>query len=354
MSRSQVKYAAILFAFAALAAPWDARAIHKNWLMKNSGSECGFNTPNNVYDNYYAYTLYNGASYSRGVSCPIALSGRWGAGASSPIKRWAGAWAANIYVVNNQPGTSFSCSVRASLASGALHYSRSVSTTLGGDRRLTPGYSGDWGGTLEGVETNDVSYMDFNCTVPGNGSGVYGYRVRICQHTSSSYSDCWDTSANNSNGELSVKPTAQGRNWVQTSGIECKTTDNGALQRGHEGIKNTGTDYISASCPIVPPADDTFESNRNVSAIAVYYKTAQSGVFPICQLHWHDRFDNLTYGQSFVSGAFTYQSSPDRVVLNTTNVRLDVGMAVNCDLPPGMTLQGITTDLTVSDVSGGG
>jgi hypothetical protein len=272
----------------------------------------------------------------------------------NPIVRWSGAWAANIHVFNNKPGSSLSCSVRARLASGGYHYSRTATTTSSGAQRLTPGYSGDWGGTLEGVETNDITSMDFHCSLPGAYSAIYGYKVRICQSTSASGPDCYNGFATDTHGENTIVSNGDGFNWVQTSGIECKATNNSTVQRGPEGIKNTGTEIVPIHCPIVPPAEDTNESVKDVETVDIYFKAAQAGETPACSLNWLDRFQNLTTGEDKWDSGFEYLQFPDRMRLFSTPVRLDIGMAVYCWLPPGMTLQGITSRMEVAAVSGGG
>jgi hypothetical protein len=351
MLRPQILIAGILFAFAVVCAPRNAEAVHKNWVLENAGSECTFTSPNPSFDNYSEHSLYNGSTSSRNVSCPVALSARWGA-ANAPIPRWAAAWAANVYVKNQQPGTAFSCTARARLASNVIRFSRSVSTSAGGDVRLTPAFSDDWGGGLEAAETDIVRSMDFSCNVPPNYSGIYGYRVRICQNTGNA--TCWNQVAADTAGESTITTTEQvGTDWVQTSGIQCMAPGNNQVTRGFGGLTNNSSGFATVLCPIVPPADDTNESMHDVVEMMVHFSPAQINVFPTCQLFWRDRQGSL--GIEKVSAAFTNKDLWGRVGLHgPLDVRLDLALAVSCDLPAGMTLQGITARIEVADVSGGG
>lgn len=358
MSRRRWPLAALALVITVCVFPNRAHAVHKAWLLKNSGLQCAFSTPNPDLDNYYGAALANGSSNSRSVICPIALAGRWGS--SNPVVApplWGGAYAANIYLLNNKPGTAVSCTVRARLGSGSIRYSRTVSTTAGGAIHLTPGFSGDWGGTLETYETDTLRSMDFDCSLPGNYSTVYGYRVRICQNLSDGV-DCGDPST--PNGEAFSIPYYAGLEWVQTSGSECMVWSNNNWERGHFGGKNVSTnsgDWVSVYCPITPPAEDTNESTRSIDTVAVYYKPGQGGTIPVCQATWTDRWASVDpyTPQEYWSTSFAQASFPTRLERTADiQVRLDVGMAVYCDVPPGATIQGVTTRLGVAPVSGGG
>jgi hypothetical protein len=354
MSRQQNSLVCLLLASAAFAATGTARAVHKSWVIRNDGAQCAFDSPNSSLDAYFAYAVYNGASYSRTVGCPLALSARWGSTSPSLSQpRWAGAHAANIYVNNGMPGTAVSCTTRALLASGITRYSRTVSTTAGGDQLLTTAFAGQWGETLETYEDDTVRSMYFQCSLPGNYSSVWGYKVRICQRLSGG-SDC----GTNDNGEgYTVSP--YGTDYVQTSGIECYANDNNEVSRGHSGLVNSNAGYSSVYCPLTLPADDTNEAVTTLNEVLVDYQTSVFNQFPICQVTWRDRFG---YGSSsgdgradeYWSNAFNHSDFTSYVYLYNVNMRLPVGAAVYCDLPPGMTLKGVTAKVGVAPVSGGG
>jgi hypothetical protein len=361
MSRITIISAAILLLLsAAVARP--ASAHHEAWILRDSGVQCAFNTPlSGGYDNYYD-GLYNGATYSRWMSCPVSLSARWGS--SSPsygTSLWGRASAAAIYVVNQKPGTAFSCQAQARVASGGLRYSRVVSTTAGGDQRLMPNFASDWGGTFEAAKGERLTSLEFACQVPANYSGVYGYKVRMCIRNSA----CVPNGDFGESGASLAPPALT--DSVQTSGIACMSSDDINLVRSELGAKNVGTNYVSVFCPITPPADDTNEvGSRKAHQVRVYYrgKTRLPGENPlICQLHartrnWASPHNFVT--TKLVSPAFVKQDG-ENVALNDFFVgkgadgisRADIALSVHCDLPPGYTIQGITSRIAIPAVAGG-
>lgn len=351
-----------IFLLLSTAATRTASAHHEAWILRDSGVQCAFNQPlSGGMDSYYD-GLYNGATYSRWMSCPVSLSARWGS--SSPsygTSLWGRASAAAIYVTNGKPGTAFSCQAQARLPSGALYYSKVVSTTAGGDQRLMPNTASSWGGTFEAVKGERIASLEFACQVPGNYSGVYGYKVRMCIRNAA----CVPNGAAGESGS-SLAPAAL-TDYVQTSGIACMSSDDINLVRSELGAKNVSSNYVSVFCPITPPADDTHEvASRKASKIRVYYrgKTRLPGEAPlICQLHARTRnwsnSSNVTTDK-VVSGAFVKQDN-ESVVLTDFIVgkgsdgssRADIGLSVHCDLPPGYTIQGITSDIAIPNVSAG-
>ena len=56
----------------------DALAVHKNWVLKNGGSQCVFASPDANFD-FVDYGTWNNANFPRTLICPVALSARWGA-----------------------------------------------------------------------------------------------------------------------------------------------------------------------------------------------------------------------------------------------------------------------------------
>jgi hypothetical protein len=361
MLQQRTTLACLLLASAAVLIPRSAHAVHKSWIIRNNGAQCAFDTPNASLDNYYGYALYNSATYSRTVGCPLALSARWGSTTPAiSIPRWAGAHAANIYVKNGKPGTAVSCTTRALLASGVIRYSRTASTTAGGDQILTTAYGsfnsagqdegGQWGGTLETYETDTVRSMYFECSLPGNQSAVWGYKVRICQDFSPGRTDCGTPD----NGEGYTFPGQGGSDIIQTSGIECYSESN-EVSRGYSGIVNSNAGYASVYCPLTLPADDTKEAVTTLYYVNVEYKPAVANQYPICQVVWRDRHgQGAGTAVQHWSDTFDHSDFNNYVSIGNLLVRLPVGAAVYCDLPPGMTLQGITSKVGVSPVSGGG
>jgi hypothetical protein len=354
MLQQRTTLACLFLASAAVLAPRSAHAVHKSWIIRNDGAQCAFDSPNTSLDNYYGYALYNSATYSRTVGCPLALSGRWGSTTPAvSIPRWAGAHAANIYVNNNKPGTAVSCTTRALLASGVTRYSKTASTTAGGDQILTTASGGQWGGTLETYDTDTVRSMYFECSLPGNQSAVWGYRVRICQHTVVGTADCGTAD----NGE-NYTTSDDGADYIQTSGIECYSESN-EVSRGYTGLVNSNAGYASVYCPLTLPADDTNEAFSTMYYVTVDYKPAVNNQYPICQLNWRDRSSYNAgsgdgRGDEYWSSAFFHTDFTNYVSRSNIDMRLPVGAAVYCDLPPGMTLQGVTANVGVAPVSGGG
>jgi len=351
MSRLRFLVVSVLLSAPAYVAPRTAHAVHKSWVIRNDGSHCAFSTPDPALDNYWQYSLLNGASYTRTVGCPFALSARWGSTSPSvSLPLWAGAWAANIYVDNGTPGTALTCTTRALLASGITRYSRSVSTTSGGEQRLTTALAGDWGGNLETYETDTVRSMYFDCSLPAY-STVYGHKVRICQRLGGA-NDCGLTGADG-HGENTVR-TNSGADYIQVSGIECTTFNNNEVSRTHSGFVNSSVGYSSVTCPLTLPADDTNEAIGTMYSVSVHYKPQVSNQYPNCWLNWrdrHGRFDGTAedkWSNEFTSSVFGY------VYATNISTRLPVGAGIFCFVPPGMTIQGITAQVGVSEVSGGG
>jgi len=118
---------------------------------------------------------------------------------------------------------------------------------------------------------------------------------------------------------------------------------------------NSNVGYSSVHCPLTLPADDTNEAVGSISNVTVHYKTAVQNQYPICQLSWRDRFSYFDgRADEYWSPAFFHSDFTEYVYLGSANTRLPVGASVFCDLPPGMTLQGVTAQVGVAEVSGGG
>jgi YVTN family beta-propeller protein len=132
---------------------------------------------------------------------------------------------------------------------------------------------------------------------------------------------------------------------------------NNSIERGHFGIRNNSTtNYGSIQCPIVPSADDTNEvRSRSVSTMVYFAGAPLEGPFPTCQIAWRNRVGGVPVGDESFSAAFFPPSLGDNRMLSPQgiNVGQDVAMAVFCDMPPGLTIKGFTTSMSVAPVSGG-
>lgn len=166
---------------AAASAP--AFATHKNWVLRNTGSQCAFATPGLGTDNHSSGT-FNGASYARFANCPVSLSARWGSTSSPsfapPLS--GAAMSAVVYVVNNAAGQELYCMARARMGSGgqlgSLYYNRTVTRTAGGDGLVSVAYGSDWAETMEPNQALTMRSLDLECRIPANFSGVYAYKAQ--------------------------------------------------------------------------------------------------------------------------------------------------------------------------------
>ncbi len=368
---------ACLVSLAFSAAPSSASATHKSWLLKSPGTGCVFNSPNSSEE--HAAASWNYSTSSRFITCPVAIAGRWGNSDVTPNvvgyndPGWARAMSANIYVLNGKPGTGLSCTLRARLGTGSqqdfLFFSRTVTTTVGGESTLALAKSSSWGpGTLETNEALPVRSMDFECNIPGVGSsgpsGVFAHKVRLCQHKV----NCDDEEGAN-NHELNVRSkqgpgvTSWGENFVQTHGIECGSTSD-LVERSETGITNTDTTPRWITCPISPPADDSAEHNdRNITALKVFYagtaapNCQQNQTCPDCVLVWRDRASGNAV---FTSNQFPWKNDqytpgylrlPGPTEAAQINLAQEDSIVVRCLVPAGQTLKGITAKLSVTAVS---
>jgi hypothetical protein len=354
MCRTSLAFACFLSVVGA-ALPRAASAHHESWVLRNSGMECAFHAPGTPgQDNFFVSTA-NNAPFTRSVSCPVTLAARWGSSSPAyPVARWARAYSALVYV-NNIQGSSLSCSAQARLGSGTMRFSRTVSTTTGGDQPLVVNSSSNWGGDLETFKGDTIRSLNFHCQLP-NSTSVLGYKVRMCIRNAS----CRDVSV--PDGETwASEPNTTATEPVQASAIDCKST-NPNVARSEFGIRNHGTDFASVLCPIVPSVDDTNEMiNRRITSTSVYYR----GVTPstsdeslTCQLVWKTRSVGTPFAMDeFWSSSFIFNGLTERMDQSATarvGVGLtDVAMAVWCDLPPGFTLLGVTTRMGVPPVAGG-
>lgn len=338
-----------------------ASAHHEAWVLRESGTQCSFIQPEGDWRDYYRDGLFNWAPYRRWMSCPLSLSARWGSSNTGTIPTyWAMASTAAAYVYNAAPGEEFYCAVQAQMASGAILYSQTVTSTATGDLRLMPNWNSDWSGSLGPAKLQELYSLEFVCLVPPNGSGVYGYKTRMCIRN-----ECVaDAFGEGAYGEAN---TRQQGLWdeVQTSGIACLANNNDNLVRSELGAKNVGTGYVSVVCPISPPADDTNEvPQRLIQHAVAWYKSSPGGTeVPICQLHssmraYGDPLNTLT--EAVVSSPFTPVGDKSVELYNFSvgtapdgSSKVDIALTINCELPPGYTLQGVTARIGIPPVSGG-
>jgi len=106
------------------------------------------------------------------------------------------------------------------------------------------------------------------------------------------------------------------------------------------------------------PADDTTEHPRELRNIRVFFKPQSEGEVPTCSLTWRDRNpSDFVNGSDQVHFNDNFRLPVDFtgfLELRGVQVGREVGAAVSCSLPPGMTIQGVATELTVALVNGGG
>jgi hypothetical protein len=248
----------------AIASP--AHATHKNWQLKNTGSQCFFTSYSTSEPPSGALEIHNTTSSARYAVCPVTLAGRWGSSANSSfsVPRWAATLSAKASIVNNNTnGSVFDCYVRTRLSTESIYFSSGASTTTTGSKFLIVASNNQWGGTLEAAQGNDVRSMDFDCRIPGvptNGSSSYidAYQVKICQLSAT----CDDGSApSHEGGPADGIDFDNQYNYVQTSGIECMVDDYheaNNVQRGYAGITNTAAYGIGVFCPLTQPSGDSW------------------------------------------------------------------------------------------------
>ena len=132
------------------------------------------------------------------------------------------------------------------------------------------------------------------------------------------------------------------------------------IERGHFGIRNNGTGYSSVICPITPSADDTNDPKGRRLTSTVHYRAG--GPFgsdppPTCQFFTRNRGPGLPAGEELWSSAFDHANFDDKFVrrigFDIGSDRNDIALGVFCELGPGVTLQGITTSMSVAPVSAG-
>ncbi|KYF82407.1 hypothetical protein BE18_15645 [Sorangium cellulosum] len=356
---------------AALSLSHSALATHKAWLMKNGGAECTFAYPEATDRMDSSGAIYNSGTSERDVICPIALSGRWGSNGTTAFnaKRWGDALSAIVYFDRRGAGTrTVSCYAAMRASDSFVYYSASVSNTGGsGVGRLDVAGStsggGQWAGgtgngtTLEAQEDTVVKGLEFVCSVPER-TAILGYKAKLCQLTG----DCTHGSGD---PEDDTTISTSGWNYVQTSGIECSAAGTegaiASVYRHGYGATNLGSSPVDIFCPVAPPSDDSREHNRSVTDTTVYYSdlynTSSSNLnscvggatCPSCRLMWYDRDGIMqdTGALSKIAGVRKLHQA------GTELIGKELQFGVMCRTPPGLTIEGITSLVTVSDISGG-
>jgi hypothetical protein len=347
-----------------VAAAKPASATHKNWQLKNSGSQCFFTSyPSNFppWGNHEIANLLDTAQYA---VCPVTLAARWGSSASSafPVPRWAAAMSAKAVIVNNNTnGSVFDCLGRARLSTQSIYFSQRATTTTTGPQALIVLSSSNWGGTLEAMETNQLKSLDLDCRIPGvptqgSPSSIQGYQVKICQQLQ----QCDDGEGPTHEGYPLGGPDTDGDYaYVQTSGFECMVADyNEAdhVQRSYAGITNTASYGFGVFCPLTQPADDSWFHQRTMDETRVYYRNPNGGTpaNPSCVISARSH-TTLYVLQDLGSNDLVPQTGTDYVQqpTNAFPVGLDVTVGVWCDLWPGQTLKGVTSRMSLTAISGG-
>jgi hypothetical protein len=358
-----------------------AFATHKNWVLKDDGSECTFSTPMASDDQNYG--LQNWEQYPRVAYCPITLAGRWGStggtsGSFSP-PLWADAMSGIVY---GSPGwwpddPQLSCSAQMETSNGSIYYSGTITGPWAWDKLVLAApdtgfpnkshwVSNGGGNDLEANEDLIPRSMWYQCQVPLFGS-ITGYKVRICQTAQ----DCTDGTGVDPDADMSYGTPDQTPlyNYVQTSGIECvPTSDRTQLHYTEDGFQNTSTtEHRNIVCPLVTPPSDSYETDRQIRYTRVYYSggaqgstCATDGTCPQCWVGWYNhagstwQADGGSSPNYFAYDPYTpgtvYQGSASGATLTIGN---EVSLSVGCDLPPGVTLRGITAQASVTGVGSG-
>jgi hypothetical protein len=335
-----------------------ANATHKNWVLRNAGNECSLETPGNEYYSTDILWQPSGGSGTKWAHCPVTLANRWGssgAGAYSiptPVNDAVSMWAF-AYVSVATAGTQVFCRMNARMTDGFLYWSGGTfSTATVGDKDLNlMNAVDDWGGTLQPAASQKVLSMDVSCQLPVGGR-VHGYRVKNCQN--GTY--CNDGQTAGSDVDFTDGQVAP----VQTSGIECVAEGtNGSLQRTEYGIRNahtnfTGDDYIE--CPLAQPADDSYDHVRTVRYTRVYFDGGNvlpgcdNLTCPSCRVVSMDRNHQFSYS-AWLSPEST--GSPYVQLPGSFSAGADHVLNVECLVPPGKTIRGVTSEMTVTRISGG-
>jgi hypothetical protein len=343
-----------------------ALASHKAWVLKNGGADCTFFDPTNSETIYGPLT--NNLTAARTAICPVALSGRWGSTDSSlfPPSRWAAAKQAFIYAY--KAADFFYCYAVGQTLGGAYYFGDTAIAPTGtvGNVKLAVNTYNNWGGALESNNTMAIRSLDYVCAIPGNNAtygptSIYGYNAKICQFSET----CHDGSPSED-----IISNREGTNYVQSSGFECSPQDGWdvpLVERSFDGIKNiSGSTVARVVCPLPQPADDSYEHGRQVDDTRVYYKGGSTsstcvanGTCPECYLEWYDQ--TFAFGQSplfttpssTLGSGFVVQPSGLGSSGDPNNMYGEVQTFLRCSVPAGVTLNGITSRMSVTMVSGG-
>ena len=257
---------------------------------------------------------------------------------------------ANVYV---NSGSTVTCQAVAQKDTTSIYYSPQRTGSGSAGKVALINTASNWGGGLESNETQPIVSLNYECILPA-WQAIAGYKTKLCQRADW----CDDTNGNDNdvdscfgNGSCRWAP-------VQTSAIECMAENPyGDFRRNETGIQNygtvnTGEDYVN--CPITPPADDSYEHPRDVRSSRVYISPpgwngcAAAGACPQCRLEWIDKT-----GAFYVSNYFEYGGPGYVEQQGFEHVSQDVSMTVQCQVPPGQSVLGVTSEMTVTRISGG-
>jgi hypothetical protein len=376
------RYAISFVGFVTLMHAGAAFATHKNWVLKDDGAECTFT--NALESDQQDYGLQNMETYARTATCPISLAARWGCSggtqqAQFPPPLWGDAMAAVVYGTSGWWSTDppVACSAQMETSDGSVYYSGTVSAPWDTAARIVlaaPGsaspYKSQWvssggGSDLQANENLTAKSMWFSCQVP-LFAAITGYGVRICE----SYAGCNDGNSTDPDLDLSSSflDTSSPWNYFQTSGIECvPSSDRTSLLYTDNGIQNVdSTNHRGVYCPIITPSSDTWETYRQLRYTRVYYSggststnCADADTCPQCSFNWYDK-NGATWAEA-VSGSTSYfEYDPYFTSANTVyqgssqaqyeTLGQEVAVEVYCDLPPGVTLRGISGQAMVSGI----
>ena len=338
-----------------------ALATHKSWVLKNGAADCSFFDPGNA--EHVQGSISNSLSVARTLICPVALSARWGSTASPIFAPMRGVPAMSAIVYTYKAADILFCNAAGVTDFGSMYFSGSAVAPSGvGPMKLVVASSSNWGGDLETNRMLVYKSLDFSCNIPAihpqNGrTEVYGYKVKICQLQS----DCSDGRLDHDDGVDSRERIT----YVQNSGFECspaESWDVPHVTREFGGMRNTGTSRAGVICPITPPADDSYEHNRQTTNTKVYYKggAADSNCVanqtcPECYLEWVDRNGGLS--QSSVFAVEPFQGYVKQVSAGGGSdpnfMGTEVQSHMHCWLPTGVTLSGTTAVMSLTRISGG-
>jgi hypothetical protein len=353
-----------------------AQATHKNWYMKDPGISCRFEAQTRSADAGGSGwgELGNFGGSGRWAICPVTLAGRWGSsgagGYGFPVDkpRWGNAMYADVYIQHWSPSGTTSCQAIARMSDQQTYFSRVVDSqgaVQGAQRLAITSAVNSWGPntTLELNKLKTLKSLDYECFLNA-GDRIEGYKAQICQN----FQFCDDGAGDDVQGDV-----ANGASTVQVSASQCSVFyPNRMIDRNMNGMINNETfadidDFVS--CPLPPPADDSYDHNRGVWSTRVFLKPntgsvgcVDAGTCPKCLLIWRNKLDPTHRFQSAYfqfatdSSGNRYLEQQDPAVAggdDPIHMGRDININVQCQLPAGASIRGITAVMSKTAVSGG-